>query len=199
MPTIESPVECFCTLTDAVLWHVRWAIHNRKPVAYLEDHEVRPPRDPFAVAIEKWLHDHLGSPGPKYKTWWNLVLIFCVDPQNQEAALQVPVVVQNNDTPGKLRSFCQMIHRQFPQVAAQWPAESIASVGGRDGDAAEPDYRPATWFPKGMAARLRMAAGKQRKSKRVATRIIDGVKCYRVADARRWWANEVPREANDAK
>ncbi len=54
------------------------------------------------------------------------------------------------------------------------------------------EYRPATWFRKGMAARLRMAAQKGRKTKRVATRKIDGVVCYSVADARGWWAADVP-------
>jgi hypothetical protein len=56
-------------------------------------------------------------------------------------------------------------------------------------------YRPATWFPKGMAARLRMAAQKKRKTKRVATRMIDGVVCYLVTDARRWWPKDVPDES----
>jgi hypothetical protein len=60
--------------------------------------------------------------------------------------------------------------------------------------AANGDYQPATWFPKGMAARLRMAARKDRKTKRVATQMIDGVVCYSVADARRWWPRDVPKE-----
>ena len=57
------------------------------------------------------------------------------------------------------------------------------------------EYRPATWFPKGMADRLRQAASKKRKTKRVATRTVDGVVCYSVADARRWWPTDVPKEA----
>lgn len=59
----------------------------------------------------------------------------------------------------------------------------------------EGEYRPATWFPKGMADRLRQAASKKRKTKRVAARTIDGVVCYSVADARRWWPSNVPKEA----
>ncbi len=55
------------------------------------------------------------------------------------------------------------------------------------------DFRPATWFPKGLAARLRQAASKNRKGKRVATQKIDGVVCYSVEDARRWWPNDVPK------
>jgi hypothetical protein len=57
------------------------------------------------------------------------------------------------------------------------------------------DFRPATWFPKGLAARLRQAASKNRKGKRVATQKIDGVVCYSVEDARRWWPNDVPKKA----
>jgi hypothetical protein len=58
----------------------------------------------------------------------------------------------------------------------------------------ENGYRPATWFPKGMAARLRMAAQESRKTKRVATLLIDGVMCYSIEDARRWWPRDVPKE-----
>ncbi|MDZ4686821.1 MAG: hypothetical protein SH850_17245 [Planctomycetaceae bacterium] len=61
--------------------------------------------------------------------------------------------------------------------------------------ATDADYRPATWFKKGLAARLRMAARIDRKSKHVRTRTIDGVRCYSVADARRWWPDVVPNEA----
>ncbi|KAA0215583.1 MAG: hypothetical protein DYG94_07125 [Leptolyngbya sp. PLA3] len=69
-----------------------------------------------------------------------------------------------------------------------------AATRGADDSA----YRPATWFPKGMAARLRMAARKDRKTKRVATRTIDGVVCYLVSDARRWWPEDVPHEPKKA-
>lgn len=57
------------------------------------------------------------------------------------------------------------------------------------------EYQPASWFPKEMAARLRMAARKDRKTKRVATKQIDGVVFYSVADARRWWPKDTPKEA----
>jgi hypothetical protein len=72
-------------------------------------------------------------------------------------------------------------------------AETPASL--TTGDADSPGCRPATWFPKGMAARLRKAAAKGRKIKHVATRRIDGVVCYSIADARRWWPTDVPSEA----
>lgn len=66
-------------------------------------------------------------------------------------------------------------------------------LGRTNGDT--DDYRPASWFPKGMADRLRQAASPNRKGKRVRARTIDGVKCYSVADARRWWPSDVPRES----
>jgi hypothetical protein len=56
------------------------------------------------------------------------------------------------------------------------------------------DYRPATWFRKGMADRLRKAASKSRKTKRVRTKKDDGVVLYRVADVRNWWPDALPEE-----
>jgi hypothetical protein len=54
-------------------------------------------------------------------------------------------------------------------------------------------YQPVGWFKKGMAGRLRKAASATgRKTKRVRTQKIDGVIFYSVADARRWWPNDVP-------
>lgn len=70
-----------------------------------------------------------------------------------------------------------------PQPAPQDPSQNNG------------EYRPATWFRKGMADRLRQAASRKRKTKRVATRMIDGVVCYSVADARQWWPDDVPKEA----
>ena len=87
--------------------------------------------------------------------------------------------------------------RERYAVLVRWCDQCIASPSA----VAELDdggYRPATCFPKGMAARLRMAAQKSRKSKRVATRTIDGVVCYSVADARRWWPKDVPGESKKA-
>lgn len=68
---------------------------------------------------------------------------------------------------------------------------AAAEAAARTGDDAGDEYWPAAAFPKGMAARLRMAARRGRKTKRVATRLVDGVVCYSVRDARRWWPTEV--------
>ena len=55
-------------------------------------------------------------------------------------------------------------------------------------------FLSASSFGKSMAARLRMAASPKRKGKRVATIEIDGVVCYSVADAKRWWPRDVPKD-----
>ncbi|TVQ62521.1 MAG: hypothetical protein EA378_04095 [Phycisphaerales bacterium] len=68
-----------------------------------------------------------------------------------------------------------------------------AAAGGGDGDGDNGEYRPATYFNKGMADKLRQAASPKRKTKRVRTQVIDGVVCYYVPDARRWWPSGVPR------
>lgn len=91
--------------------------------------------------------------------------------------------------------------RHFPPVLAKEMAEYVekmcepAAARGRSNGAPEAGFRPASWFPKGMAPRLRMAAQESRRTKRVATILIDGVVCYSIADARRWWPKDVPKEA----
>jgi len=59
-------------------------------------------------------------------------------------------------------------------------------------DLSDPDYRPAAWFTGKIAARLRMASRKDRKTKRVRTRTIGGVVCYCAADVRQWWPEAIP-------
>jgi len=78
-----------------------------------------------------------------------------------------------------------------PDVAEQMLGHAEAWAKG-EATTDDKEYQPAAWFPKGMAARLRMAAAETRKTKRVDTRTIDGVVCYRVADARRWWPSDMP-------
>ncbi|MFK7883906.1 MAG: hypothetical protein AB8F26_06975 [Phycisphaerales bacterium] len=57
----------------------------------------------------------------------------------------------------------------------------------------EPDgeWWPASEFGPKLAARIRQAGVPQRKSKRVRSRVLDGVKLYSVDDARRRWASEI--------
>jgi len=66
-------------------------------------------------------------------------------------------------------------------------AEEVESAG-------DDAYKPASYFDKSLGSRLRKAAGPQRKSKRVRSRIIDGTTMYNVEDARRWWPTDVPKE-----
>jgi hypothetical protein len=67
------------------------------------------------------------------------------------------------------------------------PARDEKGASARGGE-----YRPGRWFGKSMTAKLRKAAGKTRVGMKVRKRTIDGVVCYNVADARRWWGKEVP-------
>lgn len=64
----------------------------------------------------------------------------------------------------------------------------------KDSESLDSTYLPASSFGKTLAARLRMAAGKSRKGKKVSTRRIDGVVCYSLADAKRWWPRDVPKD-----
>lgn len=54
------------------------------------------------------------------------------------------------------------------------------------------DYKSAQWFKHNTSVppeRLRQAA--RRRTKRVRTKRIDGVVCYSVDDARRWWSSDM--------
>lgn len=88
----------------------------------------------------------------------------------------------------RAQAFLRLWLEGKPRATATVPAGMPSTVD-------DAEYRPASWFPKGMADRLRQAASKTRKTKRVDTRKIDGVVCYSVADARRWWPSDVPKNA----
>lgn len=93
------------------------------------------------------------------------------------------------------RAALQKAEREAKRVTAIDPPAPVTMPGTAPVKANESDFRPATWFPKGMAARLRMAARKSRKTKRVASRKRDGVTFYSVSDARRYWPDDVPKDA----
>jgi hypothetical protein len=58
------------------------------------------------------------------------------------------------------------------------------------------EYRSADWFARATnvrPSRLRKAASKQRKSKRVRSKTEDGVVMYSVNDAHRWWPDDMKK------
>lgn len=68
------------------------------------------------------------------------------------------------------------------------------SVGAQPDDDYDVDFRSGQWFTLNTrirTGRLRQAANPKRKTKRVQTKTIDGVKCYSVSDARRWWPSDM--------
>ncbi|MCX5652573.1 MAG: hypothetical protein NTU45_14485 [Planctomycetota bacterium] len=72
----------------------------------------------------------------------------------------------------------------------------------RDGNTAEAtpehddeEWQPADYFPVKMHDRLRHAAGKDRKNKRVRKKVVDGTTLYSLSDARRWWGKELNESA----
>lgn len=120
-----------------------------------------------------------------------------IGPPDSEGALPIRLAPAVGDTD----AIDRVAEGEAAKVAHVFGGDDGAEANGSEGtqpEAAKADdgeYRPATWFKKGMADRLRQAASKNRKTKRVAKREIDGVVCYCVADARRWWPSDVPKEA----
>ena len=61
---------------------------------------------------------------------------------------------------------------------------------------ADENFKTGQWFTlntKISTSRLRHAASPKRKGKRVRKKTIDGVECYSVSDARRWWPFDMHR------
>ena len=72
---------------------------------------------------------------------------------------------------------------------------TAASDGTGSTDANE-DFQSGQWFvlnTKIPTARLRQAARPKRKTKRVRKRTIDGVVCYLLSDAQRWWSKDMTK------
>ena len=97
------------------------------------------------------------------------------------------------------------LEEEFPWLlrVRPLPAEAVESlvaacvVPGDDvpGQAPRSDggFRPACWFPPNMQSRLRKAAAPDRKTKKVRRCFVDGVACYCVDDARKWWPDDMNR------
>ena len=80
-------------------------------------------------------------------------------------------------------------------IAASWIKEAVEDTRPSGRSAADEDYRSGQWFAANTdipASRLRHAASKERKNKRVRTKAMDGVICYSVADVQRWWSGDIP-------
>jgi hypothetical protein len=84
----------------------------------------------------------------------------------------------------------EFVRTQAPTTGERERAARQTEPQKQNGDQ---DYRPGAWFGKNLTPRLRMAAAKSRKTKRVRRKKIDGVWCYNVSDARQWWPSDVPK------
>lgn len=110
--------------------------------------------------------------------------------------------------PGKMRTDSEAYCRDYSEL----PLDQVINLRGQwdkltglldrpehgdvrsGGWAADEQYKSAHWFTlntKIPSSRLRMAAG--RKGKRVRTEVIDGVVCYSLADAQRWWPEDMSK------
>jgi len=81
------------------------------------------------------------------------------------------------------------------EALARWARADHVALSHRRSVGAAPtdgDYRPASWFGPNLYGRLRKAAARGRKTKRVRWIERDKVKLYHVEDARRWWPDDVP-------
>lgn len=73
-------------------------------------------------------------------------------------------------------------------------AASLDADAGSAGDADAREWWPANRFSKVAKETIRKASGKDRKSKRVRSKRIDGVKVYCVDDVRKWFPTLMPRD-----
>ena len=87
--------------------------------------------------------------------------------------------------------------KSVPQSASAAPERVVQTEAGSTDDAMPPapegdeEWKPAMFFPLKMRSRLRQATRKDRKSKRVRKRVVDGTNLYSLSDARRWWGVEL--------
>lgn len=101
------------------------------------------------------------------------------------------------------RALWTEILSRFPHVAAslldgksRTPPDPGGSHSLAASDGGDEDFETGQWFTLNTeipTARLRQAARPDRKTKRVRKRTIDGVECYSVSDARRWWPTDMTK------
>lgn len=88
------------------------------------------------------------------------------------------------------------LRRLLGQLEAVAPTVTPAAKGADGAKSGAPErddeeWQPAHYFPKRMQGRLRTAALKGRKSKRVRKKVVDGATLYSLSDARRWWGADL--------
>lgn len=88
------------------------------------------------------------------------------------------------------------LRRLLGQLEAVAPTVTPAAKGADGAKSGAPErddeeWKPAAYFPVKMHDRLRQAAGKDRKHKRVRKKVVDGTTLYSLSDARRWWGAEL--------
>lgn len=150
-----------------------------------------------AFPIDKWNAMQAARPGGKHQRFHAGEVVSAADLAVLESASKLLRMKAPSATPTVSVSPQLLVRLEAAAAAVDPGAIERAAEGAAKTD--DGVYVPATFFPKGMAARLRMAAHKSRKTKRVASRTIDGVVCYLVADARRWWPADVPDDGISRK
>jgi hypothetical protein len=87
--------------------------------------------------------------------------------------------------------------QSVPQSSSPAPEGVVQTESASTDDAMPPapegdeEWKPAMFFPLKIRSRLRQATRKDRKSKRVRKRVVDGTILYSLSDARRWWGVEL--------
>lgn len=97
---------------------------------------------------------------------------------------------------GFIRAGAKSLPTNFTALADAIAARAVelqsvpqSSSAAPEGD--DEEWKPAMFFQTKVHGRLRQAARKDRKSKRVRTRIVDGTILYSLTDVRRWWGEDV--------
>jgi hypothetical protein len=97
----------------------------------------------------------------------------------------------------------ELVERAELEVLAVACATKLAAKGkgtevpievpalNRNREAETSDFKPADFFPKSIRARLRMAAGPNRKRKRVRSILVEGTRLFSHSDAFKWWPQQV--------
>jgi hypothetical protein len=96
---------------------------------------------------------------------------------------------------GFIRAGAESLPMNFAALADAITARAVELQSVPQSSSAAPEsdeeWKPAMHFPLEMRSRLRHATQKNRKSKRVRKKVVDGTILYSLSDARRWWGAEL--------